>query len=96
MAGGKRKIPDDVRREVLTRYGARPGMPWLAIECHYCPVTGGVAWNLSPSWPTVVDLEFDHVRPAFRGGQDAASNVVLACRRCNRSKGHKTVEEWLG
>lgn len=36
----------------------------------------------------------DHVIPLSRGGDDSLENLVWACRRCNLSKGSKTVGEW--
>lgn len=49
----------------------------LAIDpfCFYC---GG---RLTAEWSTV-----DHLEPLSRGGADVESNMVLACRRCNRRK----------
>lgn len=32
-------------------------------------------------------MEIDHVVPVCRGGRNTAANLVLSCRRCNRSKG---------
>jgi hypothetical protein len=40
-------------------------------------------------------LEFDHIFPVSRGGSDEPSNLALACDRCNRSKGAKTIQEWI-
>ena len=40
-------------------------------------------------------FEADHVIPKAKGGLDIESNLVCACRRCNRSKKDKTLEEWL-
>lgn len=31
----------------------------------------------------------DHVIPEFLGGSNNEDNIVLACRWCNRSKGHR-------
>ena len=36
----------------------------------------------------------DHVLPVSRGGSDCPQNLVAACRRCNSSKGNKTIPEW--
>jgi len=41
------------------------------------------------------DGEPDHVLPLSRGGTDATTNLVWACKDCNRSKGGKTPREWL-
>ncbi len=37
---------------------------------------------------------FDHVQPLSRGGSNHPSNMVPVCRRCNTSKGSKTLEEF--
>lgn len=42
-----------------------------------------------------VRLECDHVVPISRGGKTELSNLVTACLSCNRSKGRKSVGEWL-
>ncbi len=49
--------------------------------CAYCRASG-------------VRLEKDHVVPLTRGGSHTKSNIVPACRICNASKNHRTVEEW--
>jgi HNH endonuclease/Protein of unknown function (DUF1376) len=41
-------------------------------------------------------FDLDHRLPWSRGGQHSFDNLVVACRTCNRSKGSRTVEEWLG
>jgi 5-methylcytosine-specific restriction endonuclease McrA len=41
------------------------------------------------------NLTLDHVRPKARGGQFIASNLVTACRDCNRSKASNPVRDWL-
>lgn len=40
-------------------------------------------------------LHLDHVHPVSRGGGNDLDNLVVACRRCNLSKGARSVEEWL-
>lgn len=39
------------------------------------------------------DLTIDHVIPRSKGGKDVWDNVVVACLRCNVSKGNRTVKE---
>lgn len=46
-------------------------------KCRYC----GRVCDERTRW------EIDHVRPISEGGNDHSSNLVLACRRCNQSKG---------
>lgn len=49
--------------------------------CQYCGKRGG-------------KLEVDHVCPISKGGTNEFSNLVTACRRCNRQKKDKTVAEF--
>ena len=42
------------------------------------------------------NLTTDPLIPQSRGGNNSADNVVLACLKCNASKGEKGVFEWLG
>ena len=39
------------------------------------------------------DLSREHVTPLSRGGSDAWTNVVTACKRCNNHKAGRTPEE---
>lgn len=39
------------------------------------------------------ELSREHVLPVSRGGRDAWTNVVTACRACNTRKGSRTPEE---
>lgn len=88
MAGRKRNLPNQVRRDVCRRYGAAPGST-VSVKCHYCDHVGAIEWHVEYRyWPIVNRLEFDHYIPEHVGGLSAADNIVLACRPCNRSKGH--------
>lgn len=51
-------------------------------RCQYCGVT--VADGAT--------LEVDHKVPLSRGGSDRVSNLITACRDCNRSKRDKPLE----
>lgn len=42
------------------------------------------------------NLCFDHIIPKSKGGPDITSNLVLACRKCNSSKGDKDIFYWYG
>lgn len=62
---------------------------------------GRVIWSCHYSgepmaWVQFVDIELDHFIPERLGGSGEPENIVFACRRCNRSKGSKTFEEWGG
>jgi hypothetical protein len=37
------------------------------------------------------DYELDHINPRSLGGADDEANLALACRRCNRNKGDRTM-----
>lgn len=53
-------------------------------QCWYC------ASDISPfgNW------EIEHVTPRCQGGSDDLSNLVPACRECNRAKGGRNLEEY--
>lgn len=54
-----------------------------ALVCAYCSRESEV-------------FHHDHVVPRSRGGPDDAMNIVMACDRCNLSKGAMLPSEWLG
>jgi 5-methylcytosine-specific restriction endonuclease McrA len=72
------KVATDEEREKKARR-----VPWLKLRklafdrdgerCTYC------ADEVGP-------FEVDHVVPRIKGGENILENVVVACRRCNRSK----------
>lgn len=43
--------------------------------------------------PAKQELTIDHVMPRSRGGRDTWDNLVLACVKCNVTKGNKTPDE---
>lgn len=51
--------------------------------CTYCGTSDGPFY-------------LDHIYPVSRGGSNEPSNLTLACASCNRSKGARTLREWLG
>lgn len=71
---------DRISPKVRARVFARSGG-----FCTYCPVE-------------IIETAFDidHVVPLSKGGADDEDNLVAACPRCNRSKGAKTLAEWVG
>jgi len=42
------------------------------------------------------ELSWDHLIPRSKNGPDTADNHVLACKKCNSSKGAKGIYEWYG
>jgi 5-methylcytosine-specific restriction endonuclease McrA len=59
---------------------------WMKIlkdfdnRCAYCRRSG--------------QMTIDHVVPLSRGGRHSISNLVPACRSCNKQKGSLTISEW--
>jgi hypothetical protein len=52
-------------------------------KCRYCGVSMGKA-----------QLTMDHFRPLETGGKNDTSNLLSACRACNKSKGSMSPEDW--
>ena len=42
-----------------------------------------------------VPLQIEHIQPKSKGGSNRVSNLCLACEKCNRKKGNKSVEDFL-
>jgi 5-methylcytosine-specific restriction endonuclease McrA len=53
------------------------------FRCVYC---GADLHGAAPQ-----DLTLDHVHPYSLGGENEAANLVTACRRCNCSRGARTL-----
>ena len=56
----------------------------LKFQCYYCN-----------EYLNDLNRTKDHVIPKSKGGKLTKDNKVYACRRCNRSKGDLTIEEWI-
>lgn len=96
----KRAIPLEVRRLVAQKYKCPPGER-IDASCFYCGEKGAIHWHSlygkgRPSaWVTFGGLELEHLEAEYLGGEAVAENMVLSCRRCNRSKGVKPWYEQL-
>lgn len=53
--------------------------------CVYCAAT-----ELSSG----AALHLDHLTPRSHGGEDVATNLVVACARCNSARQNLTLTEW--
>ncbi len=51
-------------------------------KCAYCAVEN-------------TPLEVEHIHPKSKGGSDRVSNLTLACRCCNQTKGNQDVKDFL-
>jgi hypothetical protein len=89
----KRAIPESTRRAVALRYGCEPGATKSDVPCHWCGAAGSITWHRlhsgKPSAWVTFSHELDHLLPEFHGGTGEPDNIVLACRSCNRSRGHR-------
>lgn len=39
-------------------------------------------------------FHIDHIKSVADGGTDALGNLTVSCRKCNTSKGRKSIKEW--
>lgn len=64
--------------EVFDALAARDG-----AKCHWCgkPLT-------------VLTATKDHRVPRCKGGANALTNLLLACKRCNHKRGHMSYEQF--
>lgn len=51
-------------------------------QCQYCGIKPGSS-----------ELSVDHVHPRSHGGQTTWENCVIACTKCNRKKGNRTMAQ---
>lgn len=56
---------------------------------------GTCVWCRRELWLGHRDLSVEHVIPRLKGGPAWAENEVLACRSCNRARGHAAPVPWL-
>lgn len=90
----KVRIPDATRRQLAVKFGC-PQRGSIVVQCAWCGAPGEIHWA-TRAWVTFPGLEIDHIVPEARGGTGDVENLTLACRKCNRSRGSRTVEEWGG
>lgn len=89
VAAGKVVERDGAVRPLAARLGRLALPQSVRVEvfardgfaCAYCGDTDG-------------PFEVDHVEARIRGGTDDPSNLCVACRACNRSKGALPLHEW--
>lgn len=81
----------DAERKRQNRGARLPEHEWLPLRarvfardglvCAYCGTEDG-------------PFECDHVVPVSRGGGHDLSNLAVACKPCNSSKGGRLLSEW--
>lgn len=57
-------------------------------------MTAGHCWYCGLHIAPFSNWEIEHQQPRSRGGSDHLSNLVPACRACNRAKGTMNVDEF--
>ena len=82
-------IPDRTSKEVKRR------LPLKQIKEILYKKQKGICKGCKEETPKKF-MEVDHIFPKSKGGLDDISNRQLLCSICNRSKGSKAMEEWLG
>lgn len=53
------------------------------------------AWSHICAYCGIEADTLDHVKPRHKGGSTIVSNLVPACRDCNRRKGSENWQEWF-
>lgn len=52
-------------------------------------------WNNQCAYcGNVENLTLDHITPQSKGGTNRLTNVICACDKCNKSKGHQMWSNW--
>lgn len=74
-------IPANLRRQILFRD---------KYTCLYCHREGAKLTD-----PDGHSWEIDHLHPISKGGTNHPSNLVAACRSCNREKHNRTAAEYV-
>ena len=83
---GRSKHDNRAGRESLSKRLGRVARLIKARDehrCVYCGSDGGGA-----------HLHLDHLQPRSEGGQDVATNLVVACRRCNTARKTLSLAQW--
>lgn len=75
-------------RESLSKRLGRVAQQIRERDSHSCAYCGATAETSG------AHLHLDHLTPRSHGGADVASNLVLACRRCNTARQDMTLTQW--
>lgn len=75
-------------RESLSKRLGRIARQIKARDGHACVYCGATEASSG------AHLHLDHLTPRVYGGEDIATNLVLACRSCNSARGAKRLSVW--
>lgn len=88
MASREERNSRPGRESLSKRIGVRALRAIHARDCSRCVYcTQSAAESGAP-------LQLDHLTPQSEGGPDVATNLVLACARCNRAKSNMSLAQW--
>lgn len=76
------------RESLSKRLGLRVTRAIWERDGHACVYCGATAEQSG------AHLHLDHLTPRSAGGQDVASNLVLACRGCNSARQDMSLAQW--
>lgn len=76
-------------RESLSKRLGKVARQIKARDSHACVYCGSTAESSG------THLHLDHLTPKSKGGRDVATNLVLACRRCNSARQDRSIAAWL-
>ena len=99
-----KRMPSAVDRTIIIeRYGRNCvfcGIPLIGEqvrEAFRCTYTEAVPWgHTNPTQHAAFQcmwMQFDHVLPHSRGGDNSVTNVVVTCAPCNYGRAERTLEE---
>lgn len=83
---GRARHDSRPRRESLSKRLGRVARQIKVRDSHSCVYCGSDGDG--------AHLHLDHLTPRSQGGQDAPSNLVTCCRRCNTSRQAMTLGQW--
>jgi 5-methylcytosine-specific restriction endonuclease McrA len=86
---GRARHDQRPRRESLSKRLGKVARQIKARDCHACVYCGATAETSG------AHLHLDHLTPRSQGGEDVATNLVLACRRCNTARQDRSVAAWI-
>jgi len=75
-------------RESLSKRLGKVAKQIRERDCHRCQYCGATAETSG------AHLHLDHLKPKASGGADVATNLVLACRRCNSARQNMSLAQW--
>lgn len=86
-------IVEEIKEYMLLSWVQRAKyIGWQAIRNRIIRRDGHICYYCHQ---VAMQIEIDHKMPISKGGGFEDSNLVVACRKCNRQKRNKTEEEFL-